>query len=330
MTQMIGKKLIAFIFLMLAFSLGCNAQETKDFYDYEGMFFRISGNGLTKPSYILGTMHSIPGDFVYTLPCFEEIIGSVEQLVTEYNFEEQWKDLPHRNPSAAEMDSLYRHIMSLYTDTEGRVHSFLDDLPKKKRQKVQEALSSYFGFTDPAQWTYEYVDRNLSVEVRKSLLKEVNSFGYDFHIGCLVDHYLIDSVATNYHLPVIGLDKKDAVKRYTKEKKHLESLWGEKTKRKAYADILTNKILLFRNYIIGAKAHSDYYLKGKLFWLYNTKSNPGEMKQRNSWWMQQIPVLIQEKSSFIEVGAAHLWDGRNYKGILGDLKKMGYTIERLK
>ena len=327
---MIIKKILTLFFLLQTFSLWSNAQEPKEFYDYEGMFFRISGNGLTKPSYILGTMHSIPGDFVYTLPCFEEIMGSVEQLVTEYDFEEQWKDLPHRNPTKAEMDSLYRHIMSLYTDADGRVRSFLDDLPKKKRKIVQEALSSYFGFTDPAQWTYEYVDRNLSVEVQKSLLKEVNSFGYDFHIGYLVDHYLIDSVAANYHLPVIGLDKKDAAKRYTNEKKSLEILWGEKTKRKDYSNILATDVLRFRNYIIGTKAHSDHYLKGKFFWLYNTSSNPSEMKQRNSWWMKQIPGLIQEKSSFIEVGVAHLWNGKNYKGILGELKKMGYTIERLK
>ena len=98
---MIIKKLLTIFFLILSFNLGSNAQEAKEFYDYEGMFFRVSGNGLTKPSYILGTFHSIPGDFVYTLPCFNEIMGNVEQLVTEYNFRKQWEDLPHRNPSAA-------------------------------------------------------------------------------------------------------------------------------------------------------------------------------------------------------------------------------------
>ena len=327
---MIIKKLLTIFFLILSFSLGSNAQEAKEFYDYEGMFFRVSGNGLTKPSYILGTFHSIPGDFVYTLPCFEEIMGSVEQLVTEYVFEEQWKDLPHRNPSAAEMDSLYRHIMSLYTEADGSVRSFLDDLHGKRRVQVQEALSSHLGFTDPTEWTYEHIDKNLGAAWRNMILNEINSLGYDFHIMYELDHYLIDSVAANYHLPVIDLDKKDAVKRYTNEKKCLEILWGAKSTRENYSDLLADKILHYRDLMIATKVHSDYYLKGKLFWLYNTKNNPGEMKQRNSWWMKQIPELIQEKSSFIEVGAAHLWDGRNYKGILSELKKMGYTIERLK
>ena len=325
-------KIFTIIFSLIVFCLGCNAQEQKSFHEYQGVFFRISGNGVEKPSYILGTFHTIPGDFVYTLPDFEEIIKSVEQLVTEYDFETQYKDLPHyRDHTQEEWDSLYGHIRSLYTQKDGSVRVFLDDLSAKDCDIVKGALNHDLGFTDKNNWNFEYLNKNAIKEYLRKELEIINSLGYNFRVcGSPIDVYLMDSIATIYHLPVIGLDKKDAMKRYTNKKKELEMAWGFQTKRKAYSKVLADKIKDHHFRLIGTKEFGQYYFNGNSAWIRYNKGKTGEMKERNAWWMEQIPGLIQTKPSFIAVGLGHLMDGADYRGILPQLEEMGYTIKRLK
>ena len=331
---MIIKKLLTIIFLMQAFCFGCNAQEQKSFHEYQGVFFRISGNGLEKPSYILGTMHTIPGDFVYTLPDFEKIIGSVEQLVTEYDFKKQNKNLyKKRSFSKEQVDSLYRHIMSLYTRKDGTIRSFFDDLSRKEKDQVAGSLR-YWGFTDRSSWTFENVEKNFRTACMKKRLEVINSEGYDFKIwDSPIDHYLMDSIAPAYHLPLVDLDKKDACNRYSESKKRaerVEKLFSAKTSRKTYSRYLGMVILIYREYEVTKNSSLHNYLEGNNADIKYSKSEPGEMKERNAWWMEQIPGLIQDKPSFIAVGLAHLMDGADYRGILPQLEEMGYTIERLK
>lgn len=325
------KKFFKIVSIILAFCLGREAQAQESFHEHKGIFFRISGNGIKSPSYILGTFHTIPGDFVYTLPRFEEIIGSVELLVTEYDFDWQFKNLPHRNATKEETDSLIGHIMTLYTKKDGSVRSFVSDLSRKQRDQVKGSLY-YWGFTDPADWSFENVYRNYANRYLKKQLEEINTKGYDFRIWeSPVDLYLMDSIATKYKLQLIGLDKKNAVNRYSEEKQRLEILWGYKTKRKVYSQYLGNRILDIRKGCqTGTFYLSQAYLESDISWIQNTSKSPGEIEERNAWWMEQIPGIIQSQSSFIAVGIAHLMNGRDYEGILSKLERLGYIIERIK
>ena len=73
-----------------------------------------------------------------------------------------------------------------------------------------------------------------------------------------------------------------------------------------------------------------FYLEGDVSWIQFMSKSPGEMDERNAWWMEQIPVLIQAKPSFIEVGIAHLMNGLDYKGLFSQLERLGYRIERIR
>lgn len=319
------------ILTLLCSLLAVNVQAQDSFHEYRGVFFRISGNGLKNPSYILGTLHTIPGDFVYTLPGFEEIIGSVEQLVTEYDFDGQLHDLPHRNATKEEWDSLYSHITALYTRKDGSERSFVDDLSRKQRDQVKGSLD-YWGFTDPESQTFVNVYKNFEDRYRKRQLEEINAKGYDFKMWeTTVDWFLMDSIAPKYHLQLIGLDKQNAVNRYTDEKERLELLWNPETKRKAYSQYLGCRILGIREGRQAGTFHfAQNYLEGDVSWIQFMSKSPGEMNERNAWWMEQIPVLIQAKPSLIEVGIAHLMDGLDYKGLLTQLERLGYRIERIR
>ena len=49
--------------------------------------------------------------------------------------------------------------------------------------------------------------------------------------------------------------------------------------------------------------------------------------ERNNYWMKKIPDLIEENSCFIAVGAGHLGGER---GIINQLRELGYTVNRIK
>jgi uncharacterized protein YbaP (TraB family) len=49
-------------------------------------------------------------------------------------------------------------------------------------------------------------------------------------------------------------------------------------------------------------------------------------KDRNHKWMKKLPEIMQEKSSFIAVGALHL---AGEDGLLNLLEKSGYNVEQV-
>ena len=57
---------------------------------------------------------------------------------------------------------------------------------------------------------------------------------------------------------------------------------------------------------------------------YSSEYEDELLVKRNKNWQQRIPKIIQTKSTFIGVGAAHL-GGKN--GVIQLLKDLGYTVE---
>ena len=73
------KKNIITALLLMAASVTVNAQ----------LMFRISGNGLEKPSYILGTIHVLSGDLLDSIPAFLEAENQCQQLFVESDVTDQ-------------------------------------------------------------------------------------------------------------------------------------------------------------------------------------------------------------------------------------------------
>lgn len=66
------KKLISALLLLMA-ATGVNAQ----------LLWKISGNGLQKPSYIVGTYHLAPVSFADSIPGLKDALASTEQVYGE-------------------------------------------------------------------------------------------------------------------------------------------------------------------------------------------------------------------------------------------------------
>lgn len=74
------KKTILTTLLVLA-AITINAQ----------FLFRINGRGLQKPSYILGSVHTMPGTILDSIPEFLKAEAECQQLYAEYDLSSQQK-----------------------------------------------------------------------------------------------------------------------------------------------------------------------------------------------------------------------------------------------
>ena len=74
------KKTILTTLLVLA-AITVNAQ----------FLFRINGGGLQKPSYILGSVHTMPGTILDSIPEFLKAEAECQQLYAEYDLSSQQK-----------------------------------------------------------------------------------------------------------------------------------------------------------------------------------------------------------------------------------------------
>ena len=66
-------KKISILLMLLCITLGANAQ----------LLWKVSGNDLAKPSYILGTHHLAPLSIVDSIPNFKQTLSSVDQVYGE-------------------------------------------------------------------------------------------------------------------------------------------------------------------------------------------------------------------------------------------------------
>ncbi len=67
------KKILTLILAAMMISLASNAQ----------VLYKISGNGLKKPSYVIGTCHVVKASFLDTIPGANRVIDEVEQVYGE-------------------------------------------------------------------------------------------------------------------------------------------------------------------------------------------------------------------------------------------------------
>ena len=74
------KKTIITILLFIA-AITVNAQ----------FLFRITSGGLSKPSYILGSIHTLPGSLLDSIPEFLVAESECQQLYSEYDVSDQQK-----------------------------------------------------------------------------------------------------------------------------------------------------------------------------------------------------------------------------------------------
>jgi len=267
------------------------------------LLWKISGKDLSKPSYLLGTFHIKPAEFLDSIPGVKAALSAAEQVVGELTLTDQAK-LQMQVQQAMMMPSDTTYQM-LYSDEE--------------YQFVSEQLTASIG---------------AGLDQLKMLIPSGISMIY---VMATYQKYfpgnnpantidiVIQKIATENNKPILGLETIDD---------QFKALFGASLKRQAERLLCSLKNPDYG--IKQAEAIIEGYNQFDLDKIYNITlinddpcpSSQQETdklnKNRNDRWMQALPDIMKQKSSFIAVGALHLV---GEDGLLYQLEKSGYAVE---
>jgi uncharacterized protein YbaP (TraB family) len=281
------------ILYLLTFSLsGLQAQ----------LLWKISGNGLKHPSYLFGTHHLIPIQFLDSVPGLYKAFNECDVVVGEIAMNNI--DATSRLQLAASMPK----------------HTKMTDLLKDEK--------------------YKLVDTELK-SVLKMGLKELSMMNPTLILSLYeIELYkkatgLTDDTQSDSYFQLVANEKDKKVVGLESIEQQIKVLFGNGSlERQAdiLAETVVNKEVTLREMIQMDKL----YKSGKLNDLIELSKGKGKLSDpteeeytklvddRNSEWMKKLPDLFKDKPCFVAVGALHL-GGKN--GLIKQLEKAGYHVK---
>ena len=279
------------------------------------LLYRISGNGLESPSYIVGTYHLAPASFADSIPGMNEAIENTQQVCGELDMMDAFKPENAARMMQAQMLPEGVTLSSLLTAEERtRLNALLlevlgtnlDDeayaaqvehvnpvtlsttlslaayIKKAESFNPMELLDNYFQMlalqNGKSVKGFETVDFQMDVLYGSELPKQVED------LMCLVDHFeesaqLVDRITSAY---------------FSQNFQQLEAILEEEMEGPCAASPEEEAALL---------------------------------DNRNHNWIKIMPDMMAEKPTLFAVGAGHLC---GEQGVLKLLQGLGYTVEGMK
>lgn len=300
--------LIALIF----FSSTAIAQNKKD---YTGaLLWKVSGKGLNKPSYILGTHHLAHVSFVDSIPGLKRVMEETEQTVGELLMSDQ-----------AAMQAKLQQASLMPND-----QSYSAILSVEEYNQLDEGLKDLFngqaGIEQFKQLKPGMISMVYSISLYAKIIPGFNPMSHE-----AIDAY-VQRIATEKGKSVLGLETVEDQIHALFDSEPLDT----QAKTLACALNIKNKDFMIKS----TKELDKYYHAMQLTEMYdlalNNPNDPCKMsktyenainKDRNNKWLEKLPQIMKEKSSLIAVGALHLV---GEEGLLFQLAKKGYKVEAVK
>ena len=279
--------------------------------------FRISGNGLNEPSYILGTIHNLPGSLLDSIPEYLEAESQCQQMYVE------------QKPSASTM------VVSL-GEPDGKQVRQKVDYPDGKNifDVIDEESAAIL-----VEKYKEYMHINLSDTTWKSLWKITpaafqylltSRFLKQFRNNGVMDMYLMKKVQERgWH--VGQLDD---------ERMKLNDLADSQDKLPQTIEEQADSLMAFLKDYEGRKQQMvkdfettyNYWRTGDYegFFSHNVQkvtAYPGLYRDRNEKWLPRMIAAMREKPTMIVFGSGHLIGEH---GIIQMLRATGYEVEQVK
>ena len=300
------KKVIFTLALVLTAALSTNAQ----------LLYRISGNGLEKPSFIIGTYHMAPVSFTDSIPGLKEALNAAEQAYGELDMSDMM---------SAENTQKMQAAMML---PEGQTIDKL--LTAEQMTRLNGMLKSLLG----VDMTNPMVGPQLGKMTPQALALQMSLLMYlkknpEFNLQETFDGYF-QKVIAEAGKPVKGFEtvdfQVDVLLKGTPMERQIENLMCM-VDTQEWQEMMADKIVdaFFSQNLKTIEAALDEKLNT------SCDDTPEEKDRmiysRNANWLKMMPQVMQEKSTFFAVGAAHLVGD---KGVLTGLKNAGYTVEGVK
>lgn len=297
-----------YIFLLATFTLllsciGASSRGTGS------LLWEVSGNGLEQPSYLYGTHHLVPVSFLDSVSGVKDAFESTTQMVGELDM--------------SDMAQMQMKIMGESTMPAGITYESL--LSPEEVALLDSTLSrlmgvglGQFGTLKPA-----LLSNLISVTLYQQYYPSLSS-------GKSLDQYFQEE-ALKRARPVIGLET-------TEDQIHL-LLNAQTLERQAellicmvkHPELLKEQMDELQSAYHAQDINDLYTLSVKELPDDPCPSSEEEKnalnKDRNRKWLEKLPTIMKEKSSFIAVGCLHL---PGEEGLIEGLRKLGYRVEAVK
>ena len=288
--------------LIVSFAFSAQAQ----------ILYRISGNGLKSPSYIVGTYHLAPASFADSIPGMREAIENTNQVCGELDMMDAFKPENSARLLKAQMLPEGVTLSSLFTaDQLKRLNALLlevmgtnleDEAFAAQMEKMTPvALSTTLTLTaymkeTPSFNPMELIDNHFQTLALQSG-KSVKGFEtVDFQMGVLFDAPL-EKQANDLMCTVDNFEEAQRIANrittayFTQNLQQIDELMEEESEMDC-----------------GTSEEDEEKL------IYN----------RNRNWVELMPAMMTEQPTLFVVGAAHLC---GEQGVLKLLEKAGYMVE---
>ena len=290
------KKILSLL-MLLCITFGANAQ----------LLWKISGNGLSRPSYVFGTHHLAPISIVDSVADFKQALHEVEQVYGEVALSEMVSPTNIQKIQQASIlqgdTTLHMVLTKTQYDSVALVVKQLMGVDLKMFDKVKPAflttqiaallaMKSIKGFNPQEQ-----LDQWIQTEGKK-LGKTVGGLEtIDFQMYVLFNSQSVERQAELLYHAVTNLEESEQQTQRLNTaymRQDLEELEAIATEKKGNG--------------------SDPLPEEEETLVYG----------RNANWAKILPAIMKEKSTLVAVGSAHLPGER---GLLNLLKKQGFTVE---
>jgi Uncharacterized protein conserved in bacteria len=306
--------LIALLFIIF----GCSTKATEQFpqtpEEFTGsLLWKISGNGLEKPSYVFGTYHFLGQELLDSVPGLKQAMEETNQVAAEVN--------------PAEMAAAQFKIMGLAMMPEGE--GYKDILSEEEYAHLDNALKNNLGagLDEMGMLTPSMITVSLTFFAFTKLNPDFNPMSFEG-----IDSYIM-RIAGENNKEVIGLETAD---------EQIKLLYESDESMKTQIDALICNLENTDYALESLHSMTENYIKGDIYQIYKDNfDNPNApcaefvkqeyiddmLKNRNDNWMKKLPKILAGNSTLVAVGAGHL---ANEEGILYQLSQLGYKVEPVK
>lgn len=288
------KRILAIIALLLLAVPAANAQ----------LLWKISGRGIEKPSYILGTHHAVPYTFCDTIPGLMKAFGEVEHVVGEFDMLKMDAMTPQQMQNMQKMMMMPADttMASLFSDAQ---MDTLDAYLKNTLGANLQMLSSMKPMT-------------IMVTVQQKMLKEIIP---DIASLTGIDKYM-QTLAAEKGKQVGGLETMEY---------QLGLLYGSSLQDQA--DALLDMVRRSNSKELLQELTAAYKTQNldTLWKIFQDQMTELEydalVKTRNLNWLEEMKYLLPTRSALYVVGAGHL---PGDSGMINLLRDAGYKVKPVK
>lgn len=262
----------------------------------ETLLWRISGNGLQKPSYLFGTMHIMCANDAIVSPQLKGILDSVQQVYFE-----------------VDLDNMVEMITSMKAMAMKDGKSIRDYLTQEEYDRV----AAYFKGKSPLPFKVleMYKPLLLSAMIAEQSMKCEATNGMEMMILAEVAKRKKEVKGLETMAYQAGLF--DSIPYEVQAKELLKAIDSAGSNKDDVSELLNAYTQQNLSQILALTLKEEGSMEGNLDLL---------LFGRNRNWVQQMPAIMKQSGNLFAVGAGHL-PGDN--GVIQLLNNAGYTLTPL-